>query len=284
MSPRVSVVVPAYNNEAFIKHTMDSILAQTYDDLEIIVADHSSSDGTRAILDTFAADSRVRIEVTPTGGGAPANWNRVTELASGHYIKLVCGDDLLHPSLVARQVDALDAAGDRAVICAVQRDLVDARGKVFMRARGLGRLDGVVDGRVALRATVRAGTNIFGEPACVLMRRDALASAGGWDGSNPYYIDAGTYARVLVQGDLVAVRDSLAAFRVSAGQWSVALMRSQYTQAVGFHNIAQGLAPDYISPGDVRWGNAMARIVTLQRRLAYLVLGRRMNADPRPKQ
>lgn len=280
MNPRVSVVVPAYNNADVLAETLRSILAQTFEDFELIVADHASTDGTWDVMQQFADDPRVRLERTEAGGGARRNWNRVSQLASGELIKLVCGDDLIHPTMLAEQVAALDAAGERAVLVASQRDLVDARGDVFVSARGLGRLDGVVDGKQALRATVRAGGNLFGEPACVLMRRDALERAGWWQNLR-YYIDAGSYAHVLVQGDMVALRRSLASFRVSASQWSVRLMRSQAREAAEFHRIAQALAPETITAGDVRLGDVRAQILALQRRAAYIVLGRRMSAADR---
>ena len=107
MTPRVSVVVPAYNSVAFIDATMRSILAQTFSDFELVVSDHSSTDGTWEALQQFTADPRVRLSRLASGGGAPANWNAVTDLATGEFIKLVCGDDLLYPDSLAEQVAAL---------------------------------------------------------------------------------------------------------------------------------------------------------------------------------
>ena len=102
--PRVSVVIPAFENAPYIRATVTSVLAQTYPDFELVVADHSSSDGTWEILQEFAADPRVRLLRTPAGGGADRNWNRVTEAARGELVKLVCGDDLLAPEALATQV------------------------------------------------------------------------------------------------------------------------------------------------------------------------------------
>jgi glycosyltransferase involved in cell wall biosynthesis len=278
MTPRVTVVVPTYNNADYVRATIDSILGQQYEDFELLVADHSSTDGTWDILQDYQNDPRVRLSRTDAGGGARRNWNAVSESAVGEFIKLVCGDDLLYPHALATQVAALADAGTEAVLAASQRDLIDARGAVFVRARGLGSLDGLVDGSSALRATVRAGGNLFGEPACVLMRTDALRRAGWWQDLR-YYIDVGSYAHVLVQGKAVALRQAAAAFRVSASQWSVALMREQAREAAEFHRLAQGLAPMTISDGDVRRGDRMAKVAATQRRLAYLALGRRMQPN-----
>lgn len=277
-SPRVSVVVPTYQNAAFVEETMRSVLAQTFAGFELVIADHSSTDGTWEMLQQFTSDHRVRLLRTPPGGGAPRNWNRVTEAAGGELLKLVCGDDLLHPTCLSEQVEALDAA-PAAVMVACRRDIVDARGGTVVRARGLPRMRGLVPGREAVRLAVRAGTNLFGEPVCVTVRRAALVSAGGWDGSQPYLIDQATYANLLRHGDLVAQPRVLAAFRVSAQQWSVALVREQARQAAGFHRSLLG--PDgVVSASDVRLGNARSLLMAHARRLAYLRLGSRMHAEP----
>ena len=201
---------------------MRSILGQTFTDFELVVSDHSSTDGTWEALQPFAADPRVRLSRLAPGGGGPANFNAVTDLATGEFIKLVCGDDLLSPDSLAEQVAALEAR-PAAVMAASPRDVIDAAGTPVLRNRGLAGLRGEVNGADAIRKTVLAGTNIFGEPASVLFRRSVLVDAGGWDGRFPYLIDQATYCAVLIRGNLVAVPRSLAAFRVSPSQWSVRL-------------------------------------------------------------
>lgn len=277
MTARVSIVVPAYNNGAYIARTMDSILAQTYTDLEVVVADHASTDDTVAVLERYTNDPRVTLLTTEAGGGAERNWNRVTAAANGELIKLVCGDDLIHPELVAEQVAALDAAPS-AVLSASRRDIVDADDRPLVKGRGLAGLTGLVDGRAAIRRTVRQGTNIFGEPGCVLMRREVLERVGGWDDRFPYLIDQTTYTRVLLEGDLAAVDRTLAGFRVSDSQWSVRLARSQAEQAIGYHHWLRDEHPDVVSASDVRRGDLAARAMATARRAVYLVMARRMRA------
>jgi glycosyltransferase involved in cell wall biosynthesis len=274
----VSIVIPAYNNELYLAETLDAVLAQSYERLEVIVADHSSSDGTQLILDRYAAaDDRVRVlSPTPAGGGAKANWDRVSQAATGDYVKLVCGDDLVHPELVARQVEALEA-NPGAVLAASRRDVIDAHGAPVVTGRGLAGLVGVHRGADAIRATVRAGTNLLGEPACVLMRREALERAGWWDDAAPYLIDEASYANVLLQGDFVGIDASLAGFRVSDTQWSVRLMRQQSRQAADFHASMHARHPEIVSAVDRRIGDLNATKTALLRRLAYAYLRRRMS-------
>ncbi|CAN5280789.1 N/A [soil metagenome] len=278
MSPRVSVVVPAYNNADYIERTMDSILAQTYSDIEVIVSDHSSTDDTWNLLQRYAADPRVTLLQTEAGGGALANWNRVSQAASGEYLKLVCGDDLVSPEIIAEQLAAFDKHPD-ATLVASSRDIIDANDRPVLRDRGISGIEGSLDGAEAVRRTVIAGTNIFGEPACVMMRRETLESVGWWDSRFPYLIDEATYARVLFEGRLAVVPRSLAGFRVSDSQWSVRLARSQSDQAVAFHEALAQEHPGLLSRLDLVRGNTAARAMALLRRVAYVALARRMRGS-----
>jgi glycosyltransferase involved in cell wall biosynthesis len=277
IAARVSVVVPSYNNASFIEATMDSILAQTFEDFELIVADHSSTDGTWERLQRYRTDPRVRLLRTQTGGGAPQNWERVTASARGELLKLVCGDDLIYPDCLRRQVEAMDA-NPSVVLVAARRDLIDARGDVLLSGRGLAGLTGKVSGTVAARHTVLAGSNIFGEPACVLIRREVLQDAGGWDGRHPYVIDLATYVNVLLHGDFLGIDTALAAFRLSSSQWSVHLAREQSDQVIGFHHRLAHDASGLLSRADLFRGDAKARGMAYARRLAYIWVGRRMHA------
>lgn len=278
MSPRISIVIPAYNNAAYLRATLESVFAQTYQDYEVVIADHSSVDKTAEIIESFAHEPKIRIlSPTPHGGGAKANWNRVSQHAEGEWIKLVCGDDLLAPNALEAQMAAVEA-NPGAVMVASKRDIVDAEGKVVIAGRGLGNLSGRVSGADAVRATVRSGTNIFGEPAAVLLKRAVLAE-GWWDDSYPYMIDETAYVRVLHSGDLVALPQTLASFRISASQWSVRLARSQAEQAAGLHRAILTGQPGTLSKFDVARGNTLALANAYARRLVYIALRRRMGRE-----
>ena len=160
------------------------------------------------------------------------------------------------------------------------RDIVDASGRPVDRTtHGLGGLTGRVTGARRSVARVVRGANIFGEPCCVLLRRTALEEVGGWHGDPGFMIDQATYCRVLLHGDLATTPGSLAAFRISSTQWSVALARQQARSAAEMHRQIARLAPGLLSARDVRVGNAPATLRAFQRRLVYLYLGRRM--EPR---
>jgi glycosyltransferase involved in cell wall biosynthesis len=275
VTPRVSVVVPAYNSVAFIDATVRSILAQTFGDFELVISDHSSTDGTWEALQRFAADPRVRLSRLPAGGGAPANFNAVTALATGEFVKLVCGDDLLLPECLAEQVAALDAHPS-AVMAASRRQVIDATGALVMGSRGLAGLTGEVDGRKAIRRTMVGGTNIFGEPAAVLLRRSVLAEVGGWDDQFPYLIDQATYCAMLLRGNLVAVPKPLAAFRVSASsQWSEEQFNAQREHSIEFSREFAAAHPGLLSRRHLVTGAMRTRANAYGRRALYRWLDRR---------
>jgi glycosyltransferase involved in cell wall biosynthesis len=277
VAPRVSIVIPAYNNADYLQETVDSVLAQTFADFEVVIADHSSTDGTWDVMQRYADEPRVRLLRTEAGGGALRNWNRVSQEARGELVKLVCGDDLLYPTILERQVAELDASPS-VVLVASPRDVVDADSRPVVRDHGVSGARLAMSGAAAVRRTVRSGTNIFGEPGCVLMRRADLEAVGWWDSRWPYLIDETTYAKVLLRGDFASVGPkALAGFRISDSQWSVRLAGEQASAAAGFHRWVLEAHPGVVSRADVRLGDLMARAKALSRRLVYLYLGRRMS-------
>ena len=98
--PRISVIVPAYNVEAYIARCLQSLQAQTFGDWEAVVVDDGSSDRTPEILDGFAAqDARIRV-IHQSNAGVSAARNRALETIRGDYSLIIDGDDFLHPQLM----------------------------------------------------------------------------------------------------------------------------------------------------------------------------------------
>ena len=108
--PRVSVGLPLYNAEAFLEETLEALLAQSYDDFELIIADNASTDRTGAICRAYAGrDERVRYVRSDRNRGAAPNFNRVFELATGEYFKWAAYDDRCAPTFLERCVAVLDS-------------------------------------------------------------------------------------------------------------------------------------------------------------------------------
>lgn len=130
-TPRVSVGIPVFNGEPFIRQTLDSIVGQTFEDLEIIISDNASTDGTQPICEEYARkDARIRYVRNRENIGLAKNFQRVVELARAEYFKLANADDLCGPDLVFRCVQVLDR-DPTIVLCYGKTTLIDGAGRTL---------------------------------------------------------------------------------------------------------------------------------------------------------
>ncbi len=128
--PRVTIGLPVYNGRNYLVETLESILAQTYADFELVICDNASTDETEAICLEYAArDERIRYHRNEENIGASANYNRVFELGRGVYFKWAAHDDLLAPTYLERTVDVLDHQPD-VVLAYTQAKAIDSQGQV----------------------------------------------------------------------------------------------------------------------------------------------------------
>jgi len=224
--PPVSVCIPVYNGAAFIAAAVESVLKQTFGEFELIVLDNASTDETPRILAQFD-DARLRIIRHASNIGASANFNAALNEARGEWVKILCADDLLYPGCLEQQLqNAVLSGKDAPVLLCCARDVIDAGGRRWMR-RAFSDRSGAVSGPEAIRRSVRAGTNLFGEPASVLMNREAALKAGGFNSAWRFCTDLDLWVRILQYGNLYADSAALCAFRVSAQSWSISLVRFQ---------------------------------------------------------
>lgn len=107
----ISIIVPIYNVEPYLKTCVDSILAQDYPDMEMILADDGSTDGCGALCDAYAErDKRIKV-IHKENGGLVSARKAGLEAATGAYVTYVDGDDSVDPDLIGRCVDALKSSG-----------------------------------------------------------------------------------------------------------------------------------------------------------------------------
>jgi hypothetical protein len=105
MDNKISIIVPAYNIEPYLARTLDSVLAQTYQNIEVIVVNDGSKDGTAAVIDRYAArDHRVKAIHKENGGVTSARLRGLAE-ATGDWIGFVDGDDLVEPDMYERLLE-----------------------------------------------------------------------------------------------------------------------------------------------------------------------------------
>lgn len=129
--PRVSIGLPVYNGEDYLEAALNSILAQTYEDFELIISDNASTDGTAAICRLYAeADDRIRYVRHEENRGGAANFNSLVALARGEYFRWACHDDTIAPTCIERCVEVLDADPD-TVLCYVRPQMIGPDGEAL---------------------------------------------------------------------------------------------------------------------------------------------------------
>lgn len=130
-TPRVSVVIPTYNRADIITRAVDSVLAQTVDDIEVLIIDDGSTDGTRALIEDID-DSRVRYLAHDTNRGVSAARNTGVEAGRGEYVAFLDSDDEWLPRKLERQLSALDGReeGWIGVYCDVASTGLSTTGRI----------------------------------------------------------------------------------------------------------------------------------------------------------
>lgn len=128
-APTVSVIVPNYNYEKYLKERIDSILTQTFSDYELILLDDCSTDGSRNILKGYADNPHVsEIILNETNSGSPfAQWEKGIRAARGKYVWIAESDDSAEPEFLEKTVAALEAH-PKARICLTGSQIIDSEG------------------------------------------------------------------------------------------------------------------------------------------------------------
>jgi glycosyltransferase involved in cell wall biosynthesis len=214
--PQVSVLVPVYNGGRFLAECLDSILAQDFADMEILIADDGSTDGSQELIQSYAEkDRRIRRWCNPVNLGLAGNFNACLRAAQGDYVKYVLQDDLLlAPSAIRQMAQALEA--DPAVTLAGSAsDVIDDQGN-RLEIRNSFRRSGVMDGKAAIMHCLLRNGNRIGEPSVVMFRR--TAAARGFDENYRQLIDLDFWFHLLEQGGFAYLAEPLCAFRRHAAQ------------------------------------------------------------------
>lgn len=129
--PRLSIGMPVYNGEHYITEAIEAILAQTYQDFELIISDNASSDRTQEICQAYAAkDRRIKYCRNDRNIGVHRNYNRAFQLATSEYFRWATHDDICAPQGIEKCIEVLDRNPD-VVLCYTKTKLIDEHGTVL---------------------------------------------------------------------------------------------------------------------------------------------------------
>lgn len=185
MSSHVSIGMPVYNGGSYLEVAVESLLRQTYQDFDLVIADNASTDDTPRVAARLAErDRRVRVVCNDRNIGATANFRRVLREATGPYFKWACADDWCAPDFLKACVGVLDRRPDVVLCCGLTTE-VDASGcPLEVRSDGLDLDVESAIGRFE-KAVARLGTRLNALQGVIrldaLRRTRGVGDFRGWD-------------------------------------------------------------------------------------------------------
>jgi hypothetical protein len=199
--PRISVLLTSYNREQYIAEAIESVLAQSVTDFELVICDDQSSDDTVRIINDYARrDSRIRVSINPRNLGDYANRRHAASLAQGRFLKYHDSDDVMYPHCLATMVEPLEAEPRAAFALSSARSWPGGPCPMLLTPR-------LAYEREFL------GSGLFQQgPASALFRTEALRALGGfpeinYSGDYLFWLHACKTVNVLlVPGDLFYYR------------------------------------------------------------------------------
>ncbi|MBA4148679.1 MAG: glycosyltransferase family 2 protein [Verrucomicrobia bacterium] len=227
--PLVSAIVPAYNAEPFIRETLDSILSQTYLNLEVIVVDDGSRDATSRIVEEISSvDPRVKLFRQPNSGVAAAR-NFAISQSNGDYIAPIDADDIWYPAKIEKQVERLEQFSQAGCVYTLSVS-IDEKGKL-LDAGPAWDLEGEVYQALVF-------INFVGNASIPMFRKSVLERVGGYNEELRRHNAQGCEdwelcLRVAEKSDFCVVPDYLVGYRC-------------YSESMSYNHEAMGRSYDMV--------------------------------------
>ena len=226
--PLVSICIPTYNGERYLQEALDSVKAQTYKNIEVIISDDNSKDHTLEICDRFKNEVNFPVYIynhTPSGIGA--NWNHCIEKANGEYIQFLFQDDILYPNCIEEKLKYLQKYKLKAVCC--KRNIIDENGKPVTEGRwyetcsdlqkiylNLNITDFYILHKTDLRRIVfkHITANIFGEPLAFMFDMRLFKKLGNFSTTSQQILDVEYGYKILKEYPIGIIGSQLYKFRL----------------------------------------------------------------------
>lgn len=210
MNSKVSICIPVYNGEDTIGATIESVLNQTYKDIEIIIVDNASIDSTVSKIKNYD-DDRIRVYINDENLGMVGNWNKCLEYVSTDWVHFLCADDVMEEECIEKKMNAIKT--DSVVMVYSASEVINDAGKVLMsrhQYNGDRCLDGVKLAKKSFRQR-----NLYGEPSNVLFKKSVIEQIGVFCKETCYVTDWEFWLRVSTLGEVIYLDDVLVKYRIS---------------------------------------------------------------------
>ena len=227
--PKVTIAIPTYNGALYLEECLESAINQTFSDIEIVVVDDCSTDGTFGVAERFARlDNRVKLFRNNTRMGLVENWNRSIQYSTGEWIKFLFQDDLLYEKCIEKMFGAARSTENGATNSLVvgERNFVIENGiednlRLFYENsvitlndifRGKSRISPEAFSGAIMERGV--GLNFVGEPTSVMIKRDICFQYSFFNRNLVQLCDLEYWTRLGTNEGLVYVPEVLSDFRV----------------------------------------------------------------------
>lgn len=222
----ISICIPTYNGDKYLKECIDSILAQTYINFEIIIIDDRSTDETIKIISEYLKkDKRIVFHQNNTNMGLVGNWNKCIELAKGDWIKLVFQDDYLEPYCLQTFIDNID--NDTILLVSKRSFILDNNASALdkkyylSQVKTLDNTGAVMKGSllfspktISKLAVNNIALNFIAEPSLTLFKKRLIEEIGCFNSDFTQICDLEFFLRVASNFGLKYIPQQLCHFRI----------------------------------------------------------------------
>jgi len=257
--PKVSICIPTYNGEAFIGEAINSALAQTYPNIELIISDDGSTDRTIAIAQSFQSQTSVDFRIIlHRNYGLSQNWNFCISQAKGQYIKFLFQDDLLAPECIEKMVALAQQNPEIGMVFSPRGiTIADNESNPILRLasqsikdlhKSWSNLKSIQPGKELLADTncLNNPINKIGEPSTVLIAARVFEEIGLFDSGLSQYVDLDMWWRIMGNYHIGFVDEKLSSLRIHPEQqtWKNFAAGENHKDVVRFYKKLLN-SPDY---------------------------------------
>ncbi|KEK24797.1 glycosyltransferase family 2 protein [Bacillus gaemokensis] len=225
-TPLVSILIPTFNRPHYLQIALESALAQTYSNIEIIIGDDSTNDETETLLRTQYLPNYDNITYIRNAStlGQFHNDLMLLERANGVYVNYLMDDDLFHHEKIEKMMVYFQQDVENEIVLVTSyRKLINEEGTIIEDAPPtvqLFQIDTIIDGIQLGNTMLQTSTNIIGEPTTVLFNKLFLTETFGTLNNRTYNcsIDMASWVHLLSKGKAVYIAEPLSSFRYHSGQ------------------------------------------------------------------
>ncbi|VXD15182.1 hypothetical protein PL8927_380087 [Planktothrix serta PCC 8927] len=247
--PLVSICIPTYNGEKYLKEALSSVVDQTYPHLEIIISDDSSTDKTLEIIQSFQKNCSLKVSLFQHEQyGLAKNWNYCVSQAHGKYIKFLFQDDLLEPNCLEEFVNLAETDAEIGLVFSPRNIILSPEAianKILLRAyygyqdlhQAWSDLKPIQTGKDLLAdpQLLQSPLNKIGEPSTILIKKEAVEQLGGFDSEFKQLLDLDLWLRIMGHYKIGFVNQKLSSFRLHSDQQTLKNAESGYSELRNFY-------------------------------------------------